>query len=171
MQVCVLCFFVFPPLKLSTPATSPEKPDVITDTHTHTAIIFAWITGQLETKEHCKASVTQKIGEFSYWKESFVQTLHGNNLGYCRNSWTVQQKERSEKEKTWTWRIWEILGSEQHQCMKNAKQNWIGEKCRETEKSWGRTTARENWIGEQCSETEQKLRKNNSKRKLDRRTV
>ena len=37
-------------------------------------------------------------------------------LGNCRNSWTVQQKERSEREKIWTWRSWEIQGcKQQHQ--------------------------------------------------------
>ena len=34
-------------------------------------------------------------------------------LDHCRNSWTVRQKERTEKEKIWAWRIWEIQGSEQ----------------------------------------------------------
>ena len=44
--------------------------------------------------------------------------IHGRHrqkkktLGHCRNSWSVRQKERSEKETNWTWRIWEIQVSE-----------------------------------------------------------
>ena len=34
-------------------------------------------------------------------------------LGHCRDSWSVWQKERTEKETIWIWRIWEIQGSEQ----------------------------------------------------------
>ena len=34
-------------------------------------------------------------------------------LGYGRNSWSVRQKERNEKEKIRTWSICEIQGSEQ----------------------------------------------------------
>ena len=36
-------------------------------------------------------------------------------LGHCRNSWSVHQKERTEKEKILAWRIWKIQGSEEHQ--------------------------------------------------------
>ena len=37
-------------------------------------------------------------------------------LDHCRNSWSVRQKERTEKEEIWAWRILEMLGSErQHQ--------------------------------------------------------
>ena len=35
------------------------------------------------------------------------------NPGHCRNSWSVQQKERTEKETIWTWGIWEMQGIEQ----------------------------------------------------------
>ena len=35
------------------------------------------------------------------------------NLGHCRYSWSVRQKERTETEKIWVWKIWEIQGSEQ----------------------------------------------------------
>ena len=35
------------------------------------------------------------------------------NLGHCKNSWSVRQKERTEKETILTSRIWEIQGSEQ----------------------------------------------------------
>ena len=67
------------------------------------------------------------------------------NLDHCRNSWSVRQKERTEKEKIWAWRIWEIkeVNNNITRCMKRAK---------------------ENWIGEQCSESEENLRKDNSKR-------
>ena len=34
-------------------------------------------------------------------------------LDHCRNSRSMRQKERTEKEKVWAWRIWEIQGSEQ----------------------------------------------------------
>ena len=34
-------------------------------------------------------------------------------LDHCRNSGSVRQKERTEKEKIWAWRILEIQGSEQ----------------------------------------------------------
>ena len=50
---------------------------------------------------------------------SFPEVDIGSNhnllitLGHCRNSWSVRQKERTEKEKIWAWRIWEIQGSEQ----------------------------------------------------------
>ena len=41
--------------------------------------------------------------------------------------------------KIWAWSIWAIQGSEQqHQevrCMKEAKENWIGEQCNETEEN------------------------------------
>ena len=67
-------------------------------------------------------------------------------LDHCRNSWSVRQKERTEKEKIWDWRIWEIQGSEQQpqEVLEKGK--------------------RKNWIGEQRSEIEENLRKNNSKR-------
>ena len=66
-------------------------------------------------------------------------------LGHCRYSWSVRQKERTKKETIWTWRIWEIQGSEQ-------QHQEVHEK------------AKENLIGEQCGEIEEILRRNNSKR-------
>ena len=45
------------------------------------------------------------------WQTSSEEKI----LDHCRNSWSVRQKERTEKEKIWTWRIWEIKGSEQQQ--------------------------------------------------------
>ena len=36
-----------------------------------------------------------------------------NILGHCRYSWSLRQKEITEKKTIWTWRIWEIQGSEQ----------------------------------------------------------
>ena len=48
-------------------------------------------------------------------------------LGHCRNSWSVWQRERTEKEKIWAWRIWEIQGSEeQHQEVHEKKQTKTG---------------------------------------------
>ena len=59
------------------------------------------------------------------------------NLDHCKNSWPVRQKERTEKEKVWAWRIWEIQGSEQqHQEVhEKGKENWIGEQCSEIEEN------------------------------------
>ena len=34
-------------------------------------------------------------------------------LDHCKNSWSVRQKEKTEKEKIWAWRILEKQGSEQ----------------------------------------------------------
>ena len=34
-------------------------------------------------------------------------------LDHCKNSRSVRQKERAEKEKIWAWRIWKIQGKEQ----------------------------------------------------------
>ena len=63
-------------------------------------------------------------------------------LGHCRNSWYVRHKKRTQRETIWTWRIWEIQGSEQQHQEVHEKGNWKGE---------------------QCSEIEENLRKNNSK--------
>ena len=68
------------------------------------------------------------------------------NLGHCRYSWSVRQKESTEKEKIRTWGIWEIQGSEQQ------RQEVLEKK------------AKGNWIGEQCSEIEENPRKNDRKR-------
>ena len=46
---------------------------------------------------------------------SLANTVRRKTLGHCRNSWSVRQKERTEKETIWTWRIWAIRGSEQQQ--------------------------------------------------------
>ena len=55
----------------------------------------------------------------SDWKsqwDPWQTSTEEKTLDHCRNSWSVGQKERNEKEKIWAWRIWEIQGSEpQHQ--------------------------------------------------------
>ena len=61
------------------------------------------------------------------------------------NSWTVRQKERTEKEKNWAWRIWEIQGSEQqHQEMheKNKRKQDRRTAVVRVKKIWGRTRER-----------------------------
>ena len=57
----------------------------------------------------------------SYWhpwqtpSENKQTEQKTKTLGHCRHSWSVRQKERSEKEEVRTWKIWEIQGSEQWQ--------------------------------------------------------
>ena len=48
----------------------------------------------------------------SHW-DPWQTSSEEKTLGRCRNSWSVRQKERTEKETIWTWRIWEIHRSEQ----------------------------------------------------------
>ena len=44
---------------------------------------------------------------------SEILRKHRQNLGHCRKSWFVRQKQIIKKEKIRTWRILEIQGSEQ----------------------------------------------------------
>ena len=44
--------------------------------------------------------------------ETANEILGKHRLDQCRNSWSVRQKERTEKENIWAWRLWEIQGSE-----------------------------------------------------------
>ena len=46
--------------------------------------------------------------------DSWQTSSEEKKLGHCRNSWYVRQKERTEKEQIWAWRIWEIQGSEHY---------------------------------------------------------
>ena len=47
------------------------------------------------------------------WDPWQTSSKEKKNLGHCRNFWSVRQKETTEKDTIWTWRIWEIQGNEQ----------------------------------------------------------
>ena len=49
----------------------------------------------------------------SQWDPWQTSSEVKKTLGHCRNSWSMRQGSRTEKETIWTWRIWEIQGNEQ----------------------------------------------------------
>ena len=113
-----------------------------------------WLVGGL----HLSLSWTMKPQTWIQWSPPSTQqwlkqparslaniVRRKKKLGHCSDSWSVPQKERTEKKR------FELEGSENY---KEVNNNNI-KRCMKK--------AKENWIGEQCSEIEENLRKNNSK--------
>ena len=76
--------------------------------------MFAPLTIMNNEDTDMDSMIATSSGWNSQWDSS--QTWSEEKiLDHCRNSWSVRQKERTDKEKIRTCRIWETQGSEQHQ--------------------------------------------------------
>ena len=69
-----------------------------------------WQAGSL----HLSPSWAKNLQTWTQWSPPSTQLWLGKhrqkkkNLGHWRNSWSVRQRGRTEKEQIWTWRFWEI---------------------------------------------------------------